>query len=467
MDWKKAHFIGVGGVGMSATAKLLRQQGIEVSGSDEAVYPPVSIFLEQEHISYTTPYAAENIPKDVDLIVIGKNAKLVAENNAEVAAAYGSGKQILSFPEVLGLISQGKENIVVAGSYGKSSSAALLSHCLVQTGLDPSYFVGAVPVEGENAHIGGGTYFVMEGDEYPSSNTDPRSKFLYLHPAHLLFTPLAHDHKNIFPTEESYLKPFTQLVQLLPPSGTAVACTEGPLSKQFLTMLERPVVTYGVADGDFHAADITWGEKTSFSIVKNGEVLARVETTQLGEHSVQNIVGVAALLFSLDAVAPEQFAAAVASWKGLKRRLDKKSEKTSIPIFEGFGSSYEKAKSAIAAMRKHFPTRRLLVVFESNTIGWRRRDALPQYTDAFAGATQVYLLEAPHDGKDSELTGAEIASAVTEAGTPARAFARVDDLLQTIGSDMGVSDAILLLSSGPLGGLPESLPALAEQKFPV
>src|SRR3569833_1286078 len=108
---KRAHFIGIGGVGMSATAKLLKDNGAQVTGSDEAVYPPVSTFLEGAGLPYQTPYAASNIPEDADLIVIGKNAKLVPETNEEVAAAYASGKKIMSFPEVLGELSIGQQSV--------------------------------------------------------------------------------------------------------------------------------------------------------------------------------------------------------------------------------------------------------------------------------------------------------------------------------------------------------------------
>ncbi|MBY0429526.1 MAG: UDP-N-acetylmuramate dehydrogenase, partial [Alphaproteobacteria bacterium] len=213
----KAHFIGLAGVGMSATAKLLRDAGWSVTGSDEAVYPPISHFLEKEKLACFTPYAASNIPADVDLIVIGKNAKLVPETNAEVAAAYQSGKHIASFPEVLGELSQNKDAVVVAGSYGKSSCSALLAHILQSSGKDPSFFVGAIPLTpSTSAQIGKGNLFVFEGDEYPSSNTDNRSKFLHLKPKHILLTPLAHDHVNIFPTIKKYLASFYELASLLP-----------------------------------------------------------------------------------------------------------------------------------------------------------------------------------------------------------------------------------------------------------
>ena len=183
MPYKKVHFIGIGGVGMSATAKLLRDTGVIITGSDEEVYPPISTLLDAEAISYNTPYRAANIPADADLIVIGKNAKLVPESNEEVAAALVSGKKVVSFPEVLAELSNDTQTVVVAGSYGKSTMTALLAHCLEDAKLEPSYFIGAVPISPNvNAKKGVGNIFIIEGDEYPSSNTDPRSKFLHYHP---------------------------------------------------------------------------------------------------------------------------------------------------------------------------------------------------------------------------------------------------------------------------------------------
>ncbi|HEY5383397.1 MAG TPA: Mur ligase domain-containing protein [Candidatus Paceibacterota bacterium] len=467
MQYKKAHFIGIGGVGMSATAKLLRDAGATITGSDEEVYPPISTLLEEEGIAYSTPYRASNIPADCGLIVIGKNAKLVPESNEEVAAAFASGKKIVSFPEVLAELSKDKETVVVAGSYGKSTSTALLAHCLEVAGLEPSYFIGAVPLSPNvNAKAGSGNLFILEGDEYPASNTDPRSKFLHYHPAQVLLTPLAHDHFNIFPTPADYLKPFYGLAALASSKGAFIVCVDGPLSKEFLANVPRPVTTYGLTQGDFHAANIAYGEMTTFTLMGKNIDPVHLSTTQLGTHTVQNIVGVGALLLSQQLVTPEQFASAVKSFKGIKRRLDKKSEKTSIPIFEGFGSSYEKLQSAIAAMKLHFPGRRLLVVFEPNTIGWRARATLAQYDHVFTGVAKVFIFNPPHDGKETQLSAEEIAAHVGAHGTPAVAVDTPEHILALFGTELGENDAILLSSSGAMGGLVDSIPKLAEQKFP-
>jgi len=468
MRWRKAHFIGLGGVGMSAVAKLLTDAGVQVTGSDEDIYPPVSDFLARGKFDVRMPYAAANIPSDADLIVIGKNARLVKETNEEVAAAYQSGKPVLSFPEVLAELSNGKEAVVIAGSYGKSTTTALIAHCLEDAGLEPSYFIGAAPLSpDENARLGAGALFVMEGDEYPSSNTDPRAKFLHYRPMHLLITPLAHDHFNIFKTPADYLKPFQELVTLPPAQGTVVVCAEGPLSGEFLAGLARPVVTYGLTTGDFQAAGIAWGEATRFAITRGEEKVIEIETTQLGEHNVQNIVGAAAFIFSKNLMTPGRFAAAVRSFKGIRRRLDKKSGKTSVAVFEGFGSSFEKMRAAVAAMTLHFPARRLFIVFEPNTFSWRMRASLPHYDSVFKGAAKVFIFEPPHDGKAAELSGEEIAARVRANGIDAAAAASPESVLEALGRELKADDAILLSSSGGMGGLIGSVSALAEQKFPL
>ena len=472
---RTAHFIGIAGAGMSAAAKLLKDSGVTVTGSDEHVYPPVSEFLADQALPYRTPYAAENIPSGVDLIVIGKNAKLVPETNPEVAAAIASGARIQSFPEVLADLSRDKETVVVAGAYGKSTTASLLVHCLecavAQAGdkIDPSFFIGAIPfTPSTSARFGRGDLFVLEGDEYPSSNTDARSKFLHYHPRHLLLTPLAHDHINVFPTPADYLRPFAELIDITARDATIVACLEGDLSRPFVSQIKRSVVTYGLQVGDFTAADVRWGETTRFSLVRHGSPLVEVETTQLGEHNVQNIVGVGAFLLTRALVTPKQFADAIAKFRGIRRRLDRKSEKTSIPIFEGFGSSYEKARSAIAAIKRHFPAKRLIVVFEPHTFSWRNRNALAWYDSVFAGADRVFIYEPAAQGAatHAQLGHEEIVQRVALAGFDVEAISDPKAAQLIFANLLRSDDVVLLLTSGGLGGLIEGIPPIAEEKFP-
>ncbi len=468
--YHRAHFIGIGGVGMSATAMLLRDSGVAVTGSDEAVYPPISDVLAREKLDVRTPYAPANIPADADVIVIGKNARLVPGTNAEVAEAFARGVPILSFADVLGLLARGRQTLVVAGSFGKTTSVSLMAHCLIECGLDPSFMIGAAPLSPPTAaRIGTGDLLLLEGDEYPSSNTDNRSKFLHYRPAHLLLTPLAHDHVNVFPTVESYLAPFSELIELASADALILASTGGELSSRFLRTLARPVATYGIAEGAWQVRDIAWGERTRFTIVHEGRDVVRVETGQLGLHNIENMLGVGAFLLTRGLAPAEDFARAMASFKGIRRRLDRKSDATRIPMFEGFGSSYDKARSAIAAMRQHFPRKRLVVVFEPHTFSWRNRATLHWYDDAFAGAAQVFVWHPAQQGAGTheQVGQGEIVARIRAAGFDAQALGDAASAVEAIGAALGDDSAVLFLTSGPLGGLIESVPAWAEKRFPA
>ena len=454
---------------MSATAKLLKDAGSVVTGSDESVYEPVSDFLHEQKIAYTTPYAPENIPADVDCIVIGKNAKLSPDVNTEVKEAHARRVRIASFPEILAELSANTKNILVVGSYGKSTTVALLAHILIESGLDPSFFIGAIPFTPQtSARIGRGSFFIIEGDEYPSSHDDARSKFLHFNPTHVLLLPLSHDHLNVFPTEESYLAPFYELMARVPKEGGIVAAESGALSRQFLDTISRDAITYGKEESAWQAADVQYGDTTTFNLMHGGTLVCEVETTLLGAHSVENIVGAGALLISQNIVSPEQFSKAIKTFKGIRRRLDLKSEKTSVRIYEGFGSSIEKARAAIAAMRLHFKNRRLLVVFEPHTFSWRNRGALPWYDTIFADADRVFIYEPAVQGATThdQITQEEIVERVRGAGVHASPISTPQEGIAALDLELQKDDVVLILTSGNMNGLINMIPDLAESKFP-
>lgn len=470
LSMKKAHIIGIAGVGMSATAILLKESGWEVTGSDDGAYPPITTYLDDVGIPYHVGYRPENIPPGVTLFVIGKNAKLDADSNTEVASARASGVPIQSFPEVLGELSRDTKNIVVAGSYGKSTATALLAWCLEYAKKDPSYFIGAIPIGmTRTSHKGASDIFVLEGDEYPSSHTDSRSKFLHLHAHDVLLTSLVHDHFNVFPTEESYLAPFYLLTNNLPSDGLLVAMGEDANIQNLLASHQKRAVTYSRENPSTHwyAQHITYGEVTSFDLYSKGSLITKLSTVMLGKHNVENIVGVAAMLLEKKLVTPQELQDAVSAFKGVVRRLDRKDTQSAIPVYEGFGSSYEKAKAAIAAMKLHYPERKLLIVFEPHTFTWRNRDGLRYYDDVFRDAEEVLIYEPASQGSTThnQLTHQEIIDRVLRSGTRARGITSRDEGMRELERIITREYCILLLTSGNLAGLIEDIPQFVDSHF--
>ena len=469
MNFSKAHFIGIAGKGMSATALLLRQMGVRITGSDEGFYPPVSDYLKNENIPFAEGYRKENIPDDADVIVIGKNAKLLPESNEEVRAAVESGKPVRSFADLLHDMTADSETIVAAGSYGKSTCTALLAWCLRSAGNDPSYFIGEITNGLEtHAHRGQGSTFVLEGDEYPASNWDNRSKFLLYNAKNVLLTSATHDHINVFPTHADYLAPFQTLLGSLPADGLLVVSSE-PHARALAGNLSSAVVFYGLEDkAHWHAANIERGAETGFDLMRGSEKIVRLSTRMLGDHNIENIVGVSAMLLERKLLTPEELRAGISTFQGVKRRMELLSPLSRVPVYEGFGSSYEKARSAIAATRLHFPDRRLIVVFEPHTFTWRNRAAIAAYDDVFAGASKIFIFEPASQGAAShaQLTQDEIVARTRAANYDAEAINDPDEALRRLGDVLKPNDVVLLLTSGELGGLIRKIPQLVEAKFP-
>ncbi len=451
-----AHFIGVCGAGMSAVAHLMQKAGYKVSGSDENFYPPVSDYVAKIGIATCEGYRATNIPSDATRIVIGKNAKLVPDSNPEVAEAFANyADKIRSFPEIVSEMAAKTHNIVVAGSYGKSTVTSLVAFVLNHAGLDPGYLIGALPHGFEHtSDLGNSDYFVMEGDEYPSANWDDRSKFEHYRPNTVVLTAACHDHVNVFPTLEDYHAPFKRLMALIENGGLLVACTAESNARSFYVNFKGRKRSYGIAtsDADWQAHNLTPGVTTSFTLVQNGKTLGVVQTTLLGRHNVENILAAAAVLLGDSIVNFSQFKSAILAFEGLTRRLDRKVPKAStIHVYEGFGSSHEKARSAIDAMRLHFPDSRLIVLFEPHTFTWRNRNALPQYQTAFANTDIVFAHRPPVQGAGTHDQASldEILAEARLHHNDVRAFNSVAEVVDAANPN----DVVLILSSGNFDGL--------------
>jgi UDP-N-acetylmuramate: L-alanyl-gamma-D-glutamyl-meso-diaminopimelate ligase len=487
------HFIGVCGAGMSAVAKLCKDLGFIVSGSDEGFYPPISDYLIKHNIPCATPHKKENLEilengniVFPDIVVIGKHAKLVPETNEEVSFAFdlqkGGKIKIFSFPEILQKITNGefsheRENIVVAGSFGKSTCTTLFSWILENAQVDAGYFIGASPLTpSSNAKVGTQKNFILEGDEYPSANWDSNSKFLHYNAHDVLLTALTHDHINIFKTLEDYQKPFFDLIKDLPGDGNLVLCLDNVEIAEKIKYIKHwtkaSVISYSLenADADYFAKNISFGDITTFDIYKSGQLIAeKIETSLLGKHNLQNIVGVVTMILEKNIFDKSKFVekikAGIKSFQGLKRRLDLLNEGKSVKIFEGFGTSYEKARSAIEAIHLHFPDKKMVIVFEPHTFSWRNRDAIHWYDDVFHEAEKVFVYQPPAHGATThaQLSQDEIVDRVKNSEKFKDKKENVfkinekEDGVKSILENIDENSVVLILTSGDLGGIIKEL----------
>jgi UDP-N-acetylmuramate: L-alanyl-gamma-D-glutamyl-meso-diaminopimelate ligase len=331
--------------------------------------------------------------------------------------------------------------------------------------------IGAIsPSLPATGHWGTAREVVLEGDEYIVGPADRRSKFVLYHPRDVLLTSLVHDHVNVFPTFADYETPFRELLRLVPADGILVARASAPI-RAIAGEARCRIVWYDTTRPSsglegWWADEIVYGETTRFVLIRPDGGRLPLATSLLGAHNIENIVGVAAYLLERGLVSEAGLAAAVASFAGIRRRLDRLTVASRIPVIEGFGSSYEKARSAIEALKLHYPKRPLIVVFEPHAFSWRSRDALSWYDTVFEGASRVLMAPPPGHGAQShnQSTLEEIVERTAAAGVAVEAV-RSPEAAEAALSDLTGDEVVLLLSSGPLMGLPDRLPALFDARY--
>jgi len=463
----RIHFTGIAGAGMSAAALMMRDAGHEVSGSDAEAFPPMSTYVEGLGFPFHRSFDAANLPPGLEVLVLGASAKLGGADNPEVAEARRRGVKITTFPELVGEATEARANTVVVGSFGKSTCSALMAHVLREAGRDAGWMIGAIsPSLPATGHWGTAPEVVLEGDEYIVGPSDRRSKFALYHPRDVLMTSLVHDHVNVFPTFAEYEAPFRELLRLLPADGLLVA-REHPAIRAIAGEAAGRIVWYDTTRCDgWWAEDVSYGEVSRFTLVRPDGRKLSLSTVLLGEHNIENIVGVAAYLLERGLVSEQALQAAVASFGGIRRRLDRLTTRSAIPVIEGFGSSYEKARSAIEALLLHYPHRPLTVVFEPHTFSWRSRDALSWYDTVFEGAARVLIVPPPTHGAQThhQSTFEEILARAAATGVPVQGVRTADETIRAL-SHLNGDEIVLLLSSGPLLGLPDALPPVFDDLY--
>lgn len=222
---KRLHVIGICGVATSALAIAFHKRGVIVTGSDKGFFPPVSTELEQQGISFYAGWHPEQMFGGNDyedsIIIVGTAS---GTTNPEILFAKEKGIPCFSYPEVIGKYFAKEHSIVCAGTWGKTSSSALLSFILEYADLSPTYMFGGISLSHDSAaKLTDSKWSVFEGDEYKSSPTDKRAKFFHYKTTELLLTAVSWDHADLYPTEQEYFDAFRKLVVSLPESGTIVA----------------------------------------------------------------------------------------------------------------------------------------------------------------------------------------------------------------------------------------------------
>jgi UDP-N-acetylmuramate: L-alanyl-gamma-D-glutamyl-meso-diaminopimelate ligase len=466
------HLIAICGSGMGQLAQMLKMSGHHVTGSDVNVYPPMSTLLTEAGIVCHPRFDPHHIQPDTDLVVIG-NA--VSSANVEVQEVLRRKIAHLSFPQALAhFFLKERSPVVITGTHGKTTTAALMAWVLESAGKDPGLLIGgwAKNFQG-GAKIGSGPFFVVEGDEYDTAFFDKEPKFLHYQPQWAILTSIEFDHADIYKNLEHLKSAFQKFVGLLPSKGLLLAAQGDPHVGDVIEGARCSVALYGI-ENESSALGAAPGNRedgwiakelcprsggVSFDVAHQGAILGRVESPLFGYHNVRNVLAVIAMAnhlgLSMDAIAK-----GVSTFEGVKRRQEVFGVVDGITMIDDFAHHPTAIYETLVGIRQGYPGGRVWAVFEPRSATSRRNIFQNAFVRAFSEADEVILadLYAPEKIQPQDrLDPTKLVEDLRHLGKSARFIPTADEIVLHLRSHLRPRDIVCIMSSGGFGDIHSKL----------
>jgi UDP-N-acetylmuramate--alanine ligase len=445
----KVHFIGIGGSGLSAIARLLLERGDTITGSDRTL-SPFAIELQKAGVRVYIGHHPRNVT-GADYVV---RSSAIPDDNPEVNAAKLAKIPVYKRADFLGQLMADKTGIAVAGTHGKTTTTAMIAWVLTELGRDPSFIVGSTMQNlGVNAHAGQGKAFVIEADEYDRM-------FLGLQPRIEVVTNLEHDHPDCYPTFEDMFAAFESFVDLLPADGTLILCADDSGAASLINQARKAgkaVIGYAI-QGEMTIMSPSWIQARTleanslggyrFQVLSNlsGENTSmKVDLQVPGEHNVRNALAALAVT-ELLGLSTQQAAEALAKFSGTGRRFEIRGEANGVIVIDDYAHHPTEIMATLAAARTRYPGRRIWAVWQPHTYS-RTQTLFAEFSRAFKDADEVIVSEVYASREPlQEFTSAEIVSAMPHAS--ARYIGTLKEISHYLIKQLKPGDALLVLSAG-------------------
>ena len=458
---RQAHFVGVGGIGMSGLAEILRTMEFDVSGSDMKPND-ITRRLETMGVRIDVGHRAENV-EGADVLVYSSAIKF---DNPEIVRARELEIPIIPRAEMLAELMRVKYNVLIAGSHGKTTTTSLVATVLRHAGLDPTVVVGGkVNALGSNARLGAGDLFVAEADESDGS-------FLKLTPTIGVITNIDAEHLDHYGTHEKVKEAFIEFANKIPFYGLAVLCLDHPHVQAVLPQIGRRHVTYGTSrQADYRAKNPVFdGLQTHFDVDRRGESLGSFTVKMPGAHNILNALAVIAVADELE-VPLDAVREAISSFHGVQRRFtivgQPKLGDRDVMVVDDYGHHPAEIEVTLDAAQRGFD-RRVVVAFQPHRYT-RTRDLFDEFTRSFNKADLVIVTEVYPAGEKPipGATGRELADAIRAHGHHAvRYVADKNDVADELYREVRPGDIVIALGAGDINASARKLVARIEAGDP-
>lgn len=455
MSREHVHLIGIGGTGMSALAELLHEAGCRVTGSDQELYPPTSDLLKEVGLEVGVGFDAGRLRPAPDLVVIG-NA--IRRGNPEAEEVLDRRLRHASMPQVLAeRFLDGRHSIVVAGTHGKTTTASMLAWVLSHAGADPGFLIGGLPRNFPRpSRRGSGPAFVVEGDEYDTAFFDKGPKFMHYRPDTAIIGTVEFDHADIYRDLDEVKRAFARFVNIVPRRGLVVRHEDDEVTREVTAAALSRIEGFGIRAGSWRAEQIESGPSgTRFVIARDGRSIAPVLLPMDGEHNVRNALAVAAAA-SEQGLAIEAIASGLASFKGVRRRLEVRGEARGVTVVDDFAHHPTAIRETLRAVRSRWPGRRVWALLEPRSWSLRRNVFQERLPAAFDDADEV-IVAAVYGAEalpaESRLDPDRLVADLASRGRRARFLAGPEAIAEEVAARAAPGDVVVILSNGGFGGL--------------
>lgn len=439
---------------MGGVALLARRAGYRVTGADENTYPPMSTLLESEGITLTEGYDPSQLEPRPDLVVIG-NA--LSRGNPAVEYVLNHGLDYISGPRWLGEnYLHGKTVLAVAGTHGKTTTSSMLAWILEANGRSPGFLIGGIPRNFNVSARDGNDLFVVEADEYDTAFFDKRAKFVHYRPRITVLNNLEYDHADIYPDLDAIKTQFHHLVRTIPGEGTIVcngrdAHLESVLKMGCWSKLQR-FSSGSESDWEVRLCNPE-GSQLAFS--HDQAVLGEVSWTHWGEHNALNAC--AAVAAAVEAGVPAEDAiAALASFKGVKRRLETLGETGGVHVYDDFAHHPTAIRMTLSGLRRRVGNARILVGLEPRSNTMRAGVHADLLGPALVAADHVWLMTGDDIDWDPQVALAPLAG-------KGRVVTRTDEMLHQMIEEARAGDHVVFMSNGGFDAAPKRFSERLEQ----
>jgi len=448
---RSVHFVGICGTAMASTAAAMRDKGVQVSGSDHNVYPPMSTFLAERKIEVISGYAEHNLAHKPDLVVIG-NA--ISRGNPEAEEVLEKKLRYCSLPELLKeFFIRGKRSLVVSGTHGKTTTASLLTWVFEHNGLNPSYLIGGIPNNlGQGARFTDSEWFIIEGDEYDTAFFDKRSKFVHYLPEVAIINNLEFDHADIFDNLAAIQRSFSHFIRLIPRNGWLLANGDDPNLAPLLNVSHCPVKRFGLGeDNAVRAFNLKLAPTASEFEIPS----FKFHLNLIGELNVRNALAVVACAKHCG-LSNKQLQSAFDTFKGIKRRMEVRGIAGGVTVVDDFGHHPTAIRETLRALRIKYAHQKIWAVFEPRSNTTRRNVFQAELAGAFADADAVVVAQVARLellAPSERLDPARLMQDLQTKGKPGAYLPDVDAIVNHVAKNAQGGDVICVFSNGGFGGI--------------